>query len=105
MARERSKEPEDQHAAPCARRTPAPGTRLSESDGLIPSAMLTSPSPRALHTLQRTVGNRAVVGMISKAGAVPSIQREGERARSGGGGNRLFVGRLSVATSRGLGQG
>jgi RNA recognition motif-containing protein len=64
--------------------------------------MLTAQNPPSLHTLQRTVGNRAVVDMIATGRAKPSVQREGEPAARSTGrtGNRLYVGNLSVGTSR-----
>jgi RNA recognition motif-containing protein len=55
--------------------------------------MVTLQNPASLHSLQRTVGNRAVVNMIANAQAngsrAPVIQRK-----------RLYVGNLSFGTSQ-----
>ena len=90
MARGRSREPEDEHGALEFRKPPVPHTSSrDESELPNPSVMLTSQNPASLHTLQRTVGNRAVVDMIANAPAKASpavIQR-----------SRLYVGNLSYS--------
>jgi len=90
MARVRSKEAENEREASGSRKTPAPLTpTLGDSDGPNPSVMLTLQNAASLNTLQRTVGNRAVVDMIANAPAKASpavIQR-----------SRLYVGNLSYS--------
>jgi cold-inducible RNA-binding protein len=103
MARVRSREPDDLHTDTGSRKTPGAHTSgLREDEVSNPSVILTTQNPSSLHTLQRTVGNRAVVDMIASGRAKPSVQREGEPAARSGGrtGNRLYVGNLAFGTSQ-----
>jgi cold-inducible RNA-binding protein len=106
MASARGKAPEDESKASRRKRPAAHTPSLGEGDRPNPSMMLTLQTPRSLHTLQRTVGNRAVVDMIANSRAQTSpgllVQREGGSAGSAvrSGGTRLYVGNLSLSTTQ-----
>ena len=104
MASARGKWIEEQEVSRSRKAAAADKSRRREGDPANPFVMPTLQTPASLQGLQRLIGNHAVVDMIANGQAELSpglsVQREGEPAPTRGGGNRLYVGNLSLNTSR-----